>query len=408
MAVVSRRIDRSRPPTQLVLSGDRRAPDAEEANLLRFVRRRMLEEIEGSFSPHLRLPPIRQIADVFGVSVGTANQAIKDLVSMGVLVSRPRRGTVLAAGCTLQHVTQMRQQAERQPAPSHAVGRRIQIMLAPHSEDMIVEMAESFARAIARHGCSAQFDEYPPLRMEWSEAAVGDATVMFQPQCDPNQAVHWDARQPLLVVGTWPVSVDRSEGFDQLAVDDEQGGYLAGRLARDGGWSRVCFVGRRAKQGGGKGYDATSDRRLAGFERGFGAAVPASQRLIIGSYDIDQGAAVVSQFVKLSPRPQVVFCGSDDAAIGFMLGAKAHGLETLRDLQLIGFDKQQRALDVPGGPVTTIEVPRVALGERAAELILSRLADPAQPVRRVFLGCTLFNGQTFRATSPATSTGGSS
>lgn len=384
---------------QLAISAPRRgAADAGEANLLRYVRRRMLEQIEASFSPHLRLPPIRQIADVFGVSVGTANQAIKDLVGCGVLVSRPRRGTTIAPGCTVRHVVEMRRKESRRQAASVArAGRGIQVMLAPRADDMIVEMAESFARAMSRQRCRVSFAEYPARRSEWSDAAWGDGTVMFQPPDVARGGIHWAARQPLLVVGTSPVPVDRMDGYDLLTVDDEQGGFQAGRMACDAGWKRVCFVGRRDGGQAAASYDDTSRRRLAGFTRGFGSAVPQANLLYVGSYDIDDGAAAVAQFVKLRPRPQVVFCGSDDAAIGFMLGAKAHGLDTPHDYQLIGFDKQQRALDVPGGPITTVEIPRDAMGERAAELILSRLADPAQPVRRVYLGCSLFMGRTFRS-----------
>jgi LacI family transcriptional regulator len=92
-----------------------------------------------------------------------------------------------------------------------------------------------------------------------------------------------------------------------------------------------------------------------------------------------------------------VFAASDELAVGFVQGARDQGLMAGRDYQIIGFDRQQLGMDLPEGPLTTIEVPRVAMGVRGAELLTARLLDPDQPVHRTYLGCSLFEGKTTRS-----------
>lgn len=383
-------------PRQLVVKA-RPAPDGEDnATLVRLIKRQLLEQLCADFDPNLRLPPIRQIADEFGVSVGTANQAVKDLCDAGVLVSRPRRGTVIAPGCTAEHLREISHlDACGVAARGPLAGKVIQVVLNNEGDQMIVEMAESCARAVTDLGCRVAFTDFGKYRDQVKQDATqGDAAVLFQPP-RRNNVLHLIAPQPTLVVATSPMVVDSLGGYDMLSVDDEQGGFIAGRHVRDAGYPSACFIGRRYdKQTSGR-YDTISARRCNGFERGFGEPIPDAYRLYVGASDIDFGAQVVVDFVKLDPLPEAVFCSSDDVAIGFVFGAMAHGLKPARDYQLIGFDKQQRAIELPAGPITTVEVPRDALGRRGAELIASRLADPSQPVRNVLLGCRLFEGKTF-------------
>jgi len=379
---------RLRPRTPLRESGD--------TTLVRLVRHYLLTDIEHAFHPQLRLPPIRQIANELGVSVGTANQAVKDLVAAGILFAQPRTGTTLAPGCTIDDVRKMRRQGDTLDEGAPLSGKDVQVLMCPKADAMVLEMSESFARAIAQQGGHVHFTEYSGKNHHWADAADGDATVLFQPHSSHERSVTWEVEQPLVVVATEPVLVDKVEGYDILTVDDEQGGFAAGRYARAAGLTDACFIGRRYSKQVRDRYSPSCTRRLSGFERGFGRPVTEQNRLMVGSHDIHNGSRVVADFVKLDPRPELVFCSADDPAIGFLIGAHAYGLNCGEHYQLIGFDRQEAAMNVPGGPITSVDVPRQQLGTRAAELIASRMANIAQPVRRVFLGCSVFEGRTVK------------
>jgi len=385
-----------RTPKHMPLQDKGLVVDSDAHRLSHRVSHRLLGLIERHYVPNLRLPPIRQIAEELGISVGTANQAVKDLVSEGVLLARPRLGTVLAPGCTLEHV----QQRLAHASGEQKVTGTIRVMLNKRAETMVQNMAESFARHASSLGARVNFVDYPEkFQSRGFDDDGSDATAMFQPSAGRRQTINWPHRQPLLVAATGLMAVDAADGYDQISVDDEHGAFLAGRHLREVGHTSVCIVGRRDKFADDGRFDELTVRRLTAFERGWGEPVPAPYRLMRGSFDMNQGALAVKDYMALSSRPKAVFCLSDDLAIGFHFGVLGHGLRAGKDLSLIGFDGQQFALDMAGGPLTTIEVPREEIGRQAAELLMDRMKNPQQPVRRNLVGCSLRNGRTVISSS---------
>lgn len=367
-------------------------PSAGDARLLRQrVRTQILTLIARHFAPDLRLPPMSQIARELSVSVGTVNQAMKQLVSEGYLVSRQRAGTRLAPGCSIDDV---RRGMTRQPR-TERIDALIRVVLHANCDVMTQEMADAFARTVADAGARVTFAEYNRgFRGNLPDQNDGsDATVMFQP---PHHAdsIKWHVPQPLLIVGMDTREIEADGMFDEITLDNEYGGYLAGRRLRETGHRTACFIGRQVKGTDPWVYDHLALQRLRGFERGWGEPLPEQHRIFSGSLDLTSGAAAFAKYAKLEPRPQAIFCETDDLAIGLHIGAYTHDLRAGHDFSLIGFDKQQLGMTVPAGPITTIEVPRQTIGERAADMLLGRLENPKQPVRRISLGCTLFEGNT--------------
>ena len=63
--------------------------------LYRAVKRRLLQAIEsGSLAPGSTLPSERELATMFGVSIGTLRQAVGELVAEHILVRRDRKSVV--------------------------------------------------------------------------------------------------------------------------------------------------------------------------------------------------------------------------------------------------------------------------------------------------------------------------
>jgi LacI family transcriptional regulator len=185
--------------------------------------------------------------------------------------------------------------------------------------------------------------------------------------------------------------------FDVVTVDQFHGASLAGRLLREAGVDDVCYIGTgdpRARE-----YFELDALRLAGFEEGIGFPIAPERRLFADKYDDGAGAETVARYLELEPRPRAVFAVCDDIALGFMLGAKAHGLVAGRDFDLIGFDGQWRGRQLKSGPLSTVAVPADELGRLGAEMLASRLDNPDLPPRKVHLGCTMLRGTTVRTSA---------
>jgi len=78
--------------------------------------------------------------------------------------------------------------------------------------------------------------------------------------------------------------------------------------------------------------------------------------------------------------PDAVVCANDQMALGAMRELQAAGIRVPADIAVTGFDDiYLGSLLTP--PLTTVRQPMWRLGERACDLLLDRIADPALPHR---------------------------
>jgi len=79
----------------------------------------------------------------------------------------------------------------------------------------------------------------------------------------------------------------------------------------------------------------------------------------------------------LGPHPTAIICGNDTLAIGALIEARAMGIDVPGALSITGFDDLPIAeFTVP--PLTTMRVDNVAIGQAAADYLLTRLSQ--QPI----------------------------
>lgn len=120
--------------------------------------------------------------------------------------------------------------------------------------------------------------------------------------------------------------------------------------------------------------------RLVGYQAAVTAAgLPVDQTLIAeGRFSPESGLAAMNQLLAQPERPTAVFVASDVVAFGAIQAIHQHGLRIPEDIAVVGFD------DVPLAsfctpPLSTVRVPAVAMGQRAGELLVERIAgEPAQ------------------------------
>ncbi|HWS51219.1 MAG TPA: LacI family DNA-binding transcriptional regulator [Microbacterium sp.] len=95
--------------------------------------------------------------------------------------------------------------------------------------------------------------------------------------------------------------------------------------------------------------------------------------VMVGAKNEARAESEVARMLALSDAPTAMFCTETDAVTGALRAIRAAGRSVGRDVSLIGFDDSSWAA-VMQPPLTMIEQPMLALGERAAEALL-RMID---------------------------------
>ncbi len=349
------------------------------------IKRQLSQRFETHWPPGSRLPSIPQLARMLNAGQTNTHRAVQELVAEGCLVSRRGAGTYVAPvdGAAVAVVD----------APIRPLlGKRVIICHAQaHPGPMVAAMLAQASECLEALGAHVARRALDLEQVDGQAPADCDAVVVINPNSTP--ALRFAEHQLLTVIATGAgATVAAPGGYDVVGVDQEQGGYLAGEAARAAGCQQPCFVGVHHHEL--EPFDRTGMMRLQGFEQGLGRAVPAVHLIQREHYGPGNGAEAARTFFALDPRPDVVFCASDELAVGFALGASALGLHAGRDFRLIGFDRQQLGHELTDRALTTVAVPAQEMGRRAADMLLSRFAQPDQPVRRLSLGCQLVVGDT--------------
>lgn len=172
----------------------------------------------------------------------------------------------------------------------------------------------------------------------------------------------------------------RHPELSSVGVDDVQGGCLATQHLLDLGHRRIGFVGDPRENPFGftssalrrRGYEQTL--RKSGIE-------PASELIAEGPHAIEVAAELTHRLLRLQVPPTAIFAHTDLQALGVLEAAREDGRAVPGDLSVIGFDDISIAAYAG---LTTVRTPLQVSGERAADILLSLLADPTlEPTEEV-------------------------
>ncbi|MDF2761589.1 MAG: transcriptional regulator, LacI family [Thermomicrobiales bacterium] len=216
-----------------------------------------------------------------------------------------------------------------------------------------------------------------------------DGLILVSSGLIPTVGRH-DAVARILDAGAPCVVVDRDLGetpVDQVLVDNDQGGYLAGEHLIALGHRRIaCLVGPS---------DLTpSAGRIAGFQRALadaGLAV-AAEGLVRGNGRPDGGSAAALQLLERgvvgAGDVTAIFAFNDQMATGAIGALQRAGCRVPQDVSVIGFDDiPQSAAIFPA--LTTIAQPIAEMGSIGVRLLLDRIARRDAPHQRVRLSTRL-------------------
>ncbi len=163
--------------------------------------------------------------------------------------------------------------------------------------------------------------------------------------------------------------------------DSRQGARLATEHLLALGHRRIAFVGG-PRQG------QSAWRRLRGYVEALHAAGlrPNPALVLPGEGHTEDGRRAVRRLLAAEMPATALLCYNDLTAFGVLAEAWAAGVGVPDDLSVVGFDSLPFS-ELTTPPLTTVEQPRRALGERAVELVLRQRRG--EPVEDVVLACTL-------------------
>ena len=181
------------------------------------------------------------------------------------------------------------------------------------------------------------------------------------------------------------VLVDRmmSEHFDQVGVENAQPTQALIEHLIAHGHRRIGFIAGRA------GF-STTDERVAGYKAALQAAglVFDPQLLVDGGSNTEPARQATVQLLALAAPPTAIMAGNNLITLGAMQALREAQIEVPGQMALVGFDDFDWAdLFVPR--LSLIAQPVKALGARAVELLLQRMAAPGAPPQSVRLAPTL-------------------
>jgi len=181
------------------------------------------------------------------------------------------------------------------------------------------------------------------------------------------------------------VLVDRMMGehFDQVGVENAQPTQALIEHLIAHGHRRIGFIAGRA------GF-STTDERVAGYKAALQAAglVFDPQLLVDGGSNTEPARQATVQLLALAAPPTAIMAGNNLMTLGAMQALREAQIEVPGQMALVGFDDFDWAdLFVPR--LSLIAQPVKALGARAVELLLQRMAAPGAPPQSVRLAPTL-------------------
>lgn len=330
----------------------------------------------GAWPPGTRLPSELSLAEEYRISRGTVRQAMQVLTNEGLVDRAQGKGTFVAPG-----------------APGLARADDDHLLLGavlPYKHDLltldILAGVEQAARAAGYHVVFTPGGEQPldPQEVAQLRAKGVGGLVIFP----PSNTAYDETIARLQAEGVPLVLVDRylpDLETDYVVADNFDGGYRATQHLIHGGHERIGFLTP-------SGLQTTSVRdRFRGYRRALADHDLAyDERLFLWYTELmqpDPGLQTLRAYLRASDRPSAIFAVTDLLAIRVLAAAQREGLRVPEDLALVGYD-DIRAAEF-GVPLTTIAQPRVAIGQRAGEILLARLhgqrTEPAQVVLPVEL-----------------------
>jgi LacI family transcriptional regulator len=154
-------------------------------------------------------------------------------------------------------------------------------------------------------------------------------------------------------------------GYHSILPDDYQGGLIATEHFIALGHERIAYINGRLKH-------EASQLRMQGYKDALKKAnLSFDSQLVQGkdTWDEEGGYSSTHTLMSLREPPSAIFCANDTLAIGALDALRELRLSVPNDVALVGFDNSLAAAQ-KRPPLTSVEMPFLEMGKRAAEVLL--------------------------------------
>lgn len=136
-------------------------------------------------------------------------------------------------------------------------------------------------------------------------------------------------------------------------------------------------------------HQATDDR-LAGYRKAMlDAKLPCEEQFIYaGDFSMESGYDAGKYFLGLDQMPDAIVCATDTMALGVLKCLLKENISVPDEVALIGFDNLPITTMVEPA-LSTIGLPISAMGHKAAQILLNRIADPSTLPTHFTMDCEL-------------------
>ena len=290
---------------------------------------------------------IKDVAAAAGVSTKTVTRALNGERYVGAATREKVRSAAVAVGFQASGATR----AAGQVALLYDAGETHALLAV--AAGMQARCAASGVRVIAQ-ACGE-------LRIDAVRELIGatplDGAVLLPPLADDRAVVKALAEREVRVVLIGPQALAAEPA---VGVDDARAAAVMTRHLLALGHRRIGFV------------DEHGSLRARGHRAALAAAgIGDDPALFVeGAHDFAAGARAGAALLELAEPPTAVFAGNDTLAAGVLTALHARGLRVPEDVSVAGFGDEPLAAFV-WPPLTTMRVSARALGEEAADLLLS-------------------------------------
>ncbi len=162
-------------------------------------------------------------------------------------------------------------------------------------------------------------------------------------------------------------------GVSFVAVDNRAGAFALTQHLIEQGHERIGFTTRPQ-------LGTVSKDRFTGYQEALADAnIPFAEELVIETIiEPLSGYNAMNTFLDLADPPTAVFAFYDLMAVDALDAAQDRGVHVPDDVAIAGFDGLHSSL-ISKPRLTTVQQPLNQMGQRAMELLLSRIEDNTQP-----------------------------
>lgn len=334
------------------------------------IRRRI---VAGEMAVGSQIPPHRDLAGEYGVSIITINKALSGLVNEGLLHSHVGRGTfVMVRPASISGIA----------APT-TVGFVLRDLSSPFFS-LIAHAAQQRADALgvgllfASSSNRADREEEQIRRLRLL-GVHGLIIVSMSRTYRPSEAIQAlaDDEFPYTMV-SWTAGDD----VPFVGIDLAEAGHLVAQHLLSLGHRRFAYVIDRAGS-------LNGELRMSRFREALAAAGHPVAPAFVFEYplpgeenDYESGYAIGERMAALPAWPEAVFCFNDLGALGLEDALLDAGVQVPGDVAIVGLDDIELAARARV-PLTTVRQPVAEIGARALDAVLARGRGEHPPIRQL-------------------------